>query len=148
MPGKLIHIFAIALLSLCWVGSQAYAQQESEGLPVRPENTENERDTVSTKCCCACSGRLEDTEIEEDTISTDEPVTEESGADMLSPNAATPAKMSNVLLAEGEPDTPKPSTKSIPISTRQKEAENAPKLRFNLLYYLFYKVKVGAASSN
>ena len=148
MRRKFIHIFAITLLSLCWVGSQAYAQQESEGLPVRPENTETEKDTVSTKCCCACSYPLEDTELEEDTISTDEMVTEEPGVDMLAPNVATPAKTSNVLLAEGEPDTPKPSTKSIPIATRQKEAENTPKLRFNLLYYLFYKVKVGAASSN
>ena len=145
MRRKLIHIFTITLLSL---GSQAYAQQESEGLPVSPENTETEKDTISTKCCCACSYPLEDTEIEEDTISTDEIVTEESGADMLTPNAATPAKINNVLLAEAEPDTPKPSTKSIPIITRDKEAENAPKLRFNLLYYLFYKVKVGVASSN
>lgn len=146
MRRKFIHIFAITLLSLYWVGSQAYAQEQSEGLPVRPENTE--KDTISTKCCCACSGHLEDTELEEDTISTDEMVTEASGGNMLSPNAATPAKVNNVLLAEGEPDTPKPSTKSIPITTRDKEAENAPKLRFNLLYYLFYKVKVGAASSN
>ena len=148
MRRKFIHIFAITLLSLCWAGSQAYAQEQSEGLPVRPENTETEKDTISTKCCCTCSGRLEDTELEEDTISTDEMVTEEPGADMLSPNAATPAKVSNVLLAEGEVDTPKPFTKFIPITTREKEAENAPKLRFNLLYYLFYKVKVGAASSN
>ena len=145
MRRKFIHIFSITLLSLCWLGSQAYAQEQSEGLPVRPENTE--KDTISTKCCCTCSGHLEDTEIEEDTISTDEMVTEESMADMLAPNAATPAKV-NVFLAEGEADTPKPSTKFIPITTRQKEAENAPKLRFNLLYYLFYKVKVGAASSN
>ena len=148
MRRKFIHIFTITLLSLCWVGWQAYAQQESEGLPVRPENTETEKDTVSTKCCCTCSGRLEDTELEEDTIFTDEPVTEESAGGMLAPNAATSAKISNVLLAEGEADTPKPFTKSIPTTTREKEAENAPKLRFNLLYYLFYKVKVGAASSN
>ena len=146
MRRKFIHIFTITLLSLCWVGLQAYAQQDSEGLPVRSENTE--KDTVSTKCCCACSGRLEDTELEENTISTDEPVTEASRADMLAPNPATPAKVSNVLLAESEVDTPKPSTKSTPTTSRQKEAENAPKLRFNLLHYLFYKVKVGAASSN
>ena len=47
MRRKFIHIFAITLLSLCWVGSQAYAQEQIEGLPVSSQTTKSWRSVLA-----------------------------------------------------------------------------------------------------
>ena len=128
MQRKFIHIFTITLLSLCLINVQTYAQEgeESEELPVKQEAPV----------------------LEKDSVGTEESVVEEPKSDMLTPILITPRNR-NLLLPEGEQNSPKTSTaKPAPANAgeKTKEAENAPNLRFNLLYYLFYKVKVGSTS--
>lgn len=124
MQRKFVHIFTLTLLSLCLIEAQSYAQ-EGEELPVKQESPVLEKDSL----------------INEDSI------VEEPKSDMLSPVLITP-KSRNLLLPEGELNTPKSTVKPAPSTSgeKAKEAENAPSLRFNLLYYLFYKVKVGSSS--
>ena len=129
MQRKFIHIFTITLLSVCLINVQSYAQEgeESEELPVKQESPV----------------------LEKDSVGMEESVVEEPKGDMLTPILITP-KNRNLLLPEGEQNNPKSSTaKPNPTNAgeKAKEAENAPNLRFNLLYYLFYKVKVGSTSS-
>lgn len=126
MQRKFIHIFTITLLSLCLVEARAYAQ-EGEELPIKPDNTV----------------------IEKDSINTEEQVVEEPKGDMLTPIVITP-KSRDLLSPDSELNTPKSSTKpaSDVNGDKAKEDDNSPNLRFNLLYYLFYKVKVGSSTNS
>lgn len=127
MRRKFIHIFTLTLLSLSLIGVQSYAQ-EGEELPVVKQ---------------------EEPVLEKDSVTTEEEVVEEPKGDMLTPILITPRNR-NLLVPEGEQNNPKREKPSnTPVNgDKAKESENAPNLRFNLLYYLFYKVKVGSTSGS
>jgi len=127
MRKKFIHIFTITLLSTCLIEATSYAQEAGEDdLPIKQETPV----------------------LEKDSVSQEESVVEEPKSDMLTPVLITP-KGRNLLTPENEANSPKPTNKTTPNTNgdKVKQEESSPNLRFNLLYYLFYKVKVGSTSS-
>ena len=125
MQRKFIHIFTVTLLSVCLIDVNAYAQEAGEDdLPIKPEMSV----------------------LEKDSIITEEGGVEEPKSDMLTPVVITP-RGRNFLIPENEANS-KPVKKSSPKTNgdKEKQEESAPNLRFNLLYYLFYKVKVGSST--
>lgn len=128
MRRKFIHIFTITLVAVCVMQSTAHAQ-EGEDLPEKPRTSTRENDTIPI--------------IEDD-------LSEVSKSDEL-PAVILPTQEAQRLSSEKDNFIPAKSTnrKSVPVKVEKaKEDENTSNLRFNFLYYLFYKVKVGSSSTS
>lgn len=128
MQKRFTNIFTITLLSICLFGANVYAQ-EGEDIPEKQESEVLEKDSVSNE-----------------EVGLEEPKGE------IPAIVITPAsKDQRLLLPEGDINIAKPSVKPVTPTNGDKLKEQdskSPSLRFNLLYYLFYKVKVGSTSAS
>ena len=130
MQRKFIHIFTVTLLSICLIETNSYAQEAGEDdLPIKPESSVVEKDSINTN--------------------TEEGAVEEPKSDMLTPVVITP-KGRSYLIPDGETNSQKPTKKLNPSTNgeKAKQEEGSQSLKFNLLYYLFYKVKVGTSGTS
>ena len=123
MRRKFIHIFTITLLATCFVGQSAFAQEGEE----EPEKQET-------------------TVLEKDSIPEGGMVQEEPKGDLSTPIVITP-KEPRTLFPEGDMVPVRQQgqqKKQNTTETEKDKEENTSNLRFNFIYYLFYKFKVGS----
>lgn len=128
MRRKFLHIFTITLLTTCFVEYSAVAQ---EGVEI-PEKQDTEVITEKD------STRGESTESEI-------PVK----GDFTTPIVINP-KEPRTLFPEGEnvpSRTQTPGKKETTANEKEKD-ESSSNLKFNFIYYLFYKFKVGSSSTS
>ena len=126
MRKRILNIFTITLLATVFGQGVAYAQEEGEELPLKPESTVVEKDTVQ--------------EIR--------PAGDELRSDFINPIIITPKTNTvNLLDLNQTPTNVTPAKKSSVAGEKVKEEEPQSNLKFNFIYYLFYKFKVGSSSS-
>lgn len=129
MRRKLLYIFTLTLLATVCVQSISHAQEEGEELPIRP---------------------IEASSAEKDSIQDEVSNAGESKGDFLNPIVITP-KDTRLLTPDVDPTVntnnttgSKPSDES---ADKVKESDTPSNLKFNFIYYLFYKFKVGSSTS-
>ena len=127
MRRRFLHIFTITLLTTCLVEYSAVAQEGEE----IPEKQETEV-------------LIEKDSVREVNVESELP----TKGDFSAPIVISP-KEPRTLLPEGEtlPIRSQNQGKKETANEKDKE-EGASNLRFNFIYYLFYKFKVGSSSTS
>jgi len=126
MRRRIFNIFTLTILATVFGQGMAHAQEEGGELPIKPESTVAVKDSVQGEIGNAG----------------------EAKSDMLSPIVITPKdKLSNNGDVELNPLNIVVPKKPLPVGDKIKEEESQSSFRFNFIYYLFYKFKVGSSSS-
>ncbi len=126
MRRKVLHIFTLSLLVTVCTQGISYAQEEGAEMPLKQQ---------------------ESTVLEKDSIQDDAATAGEAKGDFVNPILIRPKE--KALLTPDVEIIPNntPVKKSEDLSDRAKEPEAQSNLKFNFIYYLFYKFKVGSSSS-
>lgn len=126
MRRKFLNIFTITLLATVCAQGVSYAQEEGEELPIKPQ---------------------ESTVLEKDSIQDDVINAGEAKGDFSSPILIKPKE--TALLTPDVEIIPNNTgiKKSVEAGDKVKEQETPSNFKFNFVYYLFYKFKVGSTSS-
>lgn len=125
MRRRIFNIFTLTLLATVFGQGMAYAQEEGGELPVKPESTVVAKDSVQNEVGNAG----------------------EAKNDFLNSIVITPIKTPGTTDIELNPLNTVVPKKPALASDKVKEEETQSSFRFNFIYYLFYKFKVGSSSS-
>lgn len=127
MRRKFLHIFALTLLTSICVQGVSYAQEEGEEMPIKPqENTVLEKDSIP-----------------DDGSNAGEMTKGDFVNEILITPREKPLLTPDTEVLPNNSATKKPALESNKI----KEQETPSNFKFNFIYYLFYKFKVGSTSS-
>lgn len=126
MRRKVLHIFTLSLLVTICTQGVSYAQEEGAEMPLKQQ---------------------ESTVLEKDSIQDDAAVAGEAKGDFVNPILIRPKE--KALLTPDVEIIPNNSAvkKTVESGEKGKEQEAQSNLKFNFIYYLFYKFKVGSSSS-
>lgn len=126
MRRKFLHIFTLTLLATICAQGVSYAQEEGEEMPVKQQ---------------------ESTILEKDSIQDDAANAGEAKSDFGNPIIIKPKE--RALLTPDVEILPNNSAPKKPALSGEKvkDQETPSNFKFNFIYYLFYKFKVGSTSS-
>lgn len=126
MRRKFLHIFTLTLLATVCAQGVSYAQEEGEEMPIKP---------------------LETTVLEKDSIQDDGANAGEAKGDFANPIIINSRE--KALLTPDVEIVPNNVSvkKTVESGEKVKEQETPSNFKFNFIYYLFYKFKVGSTSS-
>lgn len=126
MRRRIFNIFTLTLLATVFGQGITYAQEEGGELPVKPESTVVAKDSIQDEIGNAG----------------------EAKNDFLNSIVITPKiKTLGTTDIELNPLNTVVPKKPTLGSDKAKEEETQSSFRFNFIYYLFYKFKVGSSSS-
>lgn len=126
MRRKFLHIFTLSLLATVCAQGVSYAQEEGEEMPIKQQET---------------------TVLEKDSIQDDGVNAGEAKGDFANPIVINARE--KALLTPDVEIVPNNASAKKPVESGEKvkDQETPSNFKFNFIYYLFYKFKVGSTSS-